>query len=69
MPRCRTARRVAEFHVDSKVQANIDQLAEKANEGLLTEEGRSQYEGAISAADFVALLRLKALKRLGLDSE
>jgi hypothetical protein len=37
-----SACRVAEFHVDSKVQASIDLLAEKANERLLTEEERSR---------------------------
>ena len=62
-----SARRIVEFHVDSKVQASIDELAEKANEGLLSEEERSRYEAAINAADFVALLRLKARKRLGLN--
>jgi hypothetical protein len=60
-----SARRIVEFHIDSKIQASIDKLAEKANEGLLTEDERSRYEAAINAADFVALLRLKALKRLG----
>lgn len=62
-----SARRIAEFHVDAKVQASIDLLAEKANEGLLTEDERSQYEDAINVADFVALLRLKAVKRLELN--
>jgi hypothetical protein len=40
-----SARRVVEFHVDSKIQAGIDLLAEKANEGLWSAEERSPYEG------------------------
>jgi len=57
-------RRIAEFRVDPEVQASIDLLAEKANEGQLSEDERSQYEAAINAADFVSTLRLKVLKRL-----
>lgn len=33
-----SARRVAEFRVDPSVQARVDALAERANEGLLTAE-------------------------------
>jgi hypothetical protein len=42
----------------------VDELAEKANEGMLTEEERSDFEALINAADFIAILKLKAQGRL-----
>jgi hypothetical protein len=39
-----SARRVAEFQVDERVQARVATLAERANEGLLSEEERAEYE-------------------------
>jgi hypothetical protein len=48
-----SARRVAAFKVDPKVQARVDVLAEPANEGLLTAEERSEYEAFINAAHVI----------------
>jgi len=59
-----SARRVAEFRVPPSVQARFDVLAERANDGLLTEEERALYEAFINAADFVSVLRLKAEQQL-----
>ena len=42
-----SARRVAEFRVAPLVQERIAVLAERANEGLLTEDERSEYEAII----------------------
>jgi hypothetical protein len=47
-------------------RGRIDELAERANEGVLTESERSEYEALINAAEFVSILKLKA--RLQLDS-
>jgi hypothetical protein len=63
-----SVRRIAEFRVDLEVQASIDLLAEKANEGQLSEDERSEYEAAINAVDFVSILYLKALRRLELNA-
>jgi hypothetical protein len=59
-----SARRLAEFRIDPSVQARVDVLAERANEGLLTAEERSEYEALVSTADFITILKLKARRRL-----
>ncbi len=59
-----SARRVAEFRIDERVQAQVATLAEQANEGLLSEEERAEYEAVVNAADFIAILKLKAIRSL-----
>ena len=61
-----SARRVADFQVAPPVQEQIDALAERANEGTLGANERSEYEALVNAADFISILKLKA--RLCLDS-
>jgi hypothetical protein len=61
-----SARRVADFQVAPPVQERIDALAERANEGTLNANERSEYEALINAADFISILKLKA--RLYLES-
>ena len=39
-------------------------LAEKANEGLITAEERSDYEALINTADLIEILKLKAQRKL-----
>ena len=51
--------------MDPLVQARVDILAERANDGLLTPEERSKYEAYINADDFIAVLKLKAKRLLG----
>ena len=59
-----SAQRVVEFGVTPSVQERIDALAERANEGLLTEQERADYDALINAADFISILKLKARRRL-----
>ena len=59
-----SARRVAEFRIDPGVQARVDLLAVHANEALLTDEERAEYEAFINTADFISILKLKARRRL-----
>ena len=59
-----SAKRVTEYRIDPMVQSRVDVLAEKANEGLLTSEERSEYEAYINADDFIAILKLKARRYL-----
>ena len=54
-----SARRVIALPVSKPVQQKIDTLAERANEGLLGEEERAEYEALINAADFVSILQMK----------
>jgi hypothetical protein len=61
-----SARRVADFQISQPVQERIDALAERANEGILSEGERSEYEALVNVADFISILKLKA--RLHLES-
>ncbi len=62
-----SARRVVELGIDPVVQARVDVLAERANEGLLTPEERAEYEAYINVDDFIAILKMKAERYLLLD--
>jgi hypothetical protein len=42
------------------VQARLDELGEKANEGTLTDAECSEYETYVEAMDVIALLRVKS---------
>jgi hypothetical protein len=59
-----SARRLVAFCVDPPVQARIETLGERANEGNLNAAERSEYEALINAADFIAILKLKARRHL-----
>lgn len=54
------ARRIIALRADAQLQARVEELAEKANFGVLSDEERSEYEQYISFASFVALLQIKA---------
>ena len=62
-----SAQRVVDLQVERPVQERIDELAERANEGTLSDSERSEYEALINAADFISILKLKA--RLSLESK
>ena len=59
-----SARRVAEFRVGPKVEEKIRVLAERANEGLLNENERADYEAIINTADIISILKLKTERHL-----
>ena len=59
-----SARRILEFRIDPAVEARLDILAEKANEGTLSDAERAEYEASINAADFISILKLKAQRHL-----
>ena len=46
------------------MQARIDYLADRANEGLLTEDEREEYAGYLHAIDVIAVLQAKARSQL-----
>jgi hypothetical protein len=60
-----SARRILEFRVDPTVQARLDVLGEKANEGTVSGGERAEYETAINAADLIYILKLKARRQFG----
>ena len=59
-----SARRLVAFRIDPQVLARMEVLGERANEGQLTADERSEYEALINAADFISILRLKARRHL-----
>jgi hypothetical protein len=59
-----SARRILEFRLDPAVQARLDILGDKANEGTLSNDERAEYEAAINAADLISILKLKASRQL-----
>ena len=64
-----SARRLVELRVAPPVQERIDTLAERANEGLLTDDERAEYEALINTADFISILKLKASRHLDSNSK
>jgi hypothetical protein len=59
-----SARRVLALEVSAVVQERVDTLAERANEGLLSDGELAEYDALINAEDFVAILKLKVRRRL-----
>jgi len=54
------ARRIAGLKADDALQSRVDELADKANAGTLTENERSEYEQYVNFSQFVTLLQIKA---------
>ena len=47
-----------------KLQARLDELASKANEGSLTSEEQREYDTYVEALDVIALLRVKSMEKV-----
>jgi hypothetical protein len=62
-----SAKRISELSVEPVVQARVDELAERANEGLITPEERAEYEVYINADDFISTFTMKAKRYHGLN--
>ncbi len=58
------AAKVADMQADEAMQTRIDYLAERSNEGLLTDEEREEYAGYLHAIDVIAVLQAKARSQL-----
>jgi hypothetical protein len=58
------ARELVEFRYDVQTQARISELAEKANEGLLTPQEREQYSLSIEVGDLIGIMIARARKLL-----
>jgi len=54
------AEELAAMQAAPEVQARIDELAEKCNEGELTPEERAEYDAYVDAIDVISLLQAKA---------
>lgn len=58
------ARKLADIRIDSELQAYVDQLATKANDGTITENESAEYKALIDAADLVSVLQIRARRFL-----
>lgn len=58
------ARYLVGLRADLATQARVDELADKANEGLLTREERDEYDAYITANDIIAILQAHARRAL-----
>lgn len=54
------AKRLMELRLNPATQARIDDLAIKANEGLLTPDERAEYADIVEGLDFLGILKAKA---------
>jgi hypothetical protein len=58
------ARRIVDLRADGDVQKALDRLAEKANEGTLSETERAEYDEYLQVFHFVTILQAKARRFL-----
>ena len=56
--------RIAKFQADDEMQARVEYLASRANEGELTAEERLEYESLIEAGDLVATVQAIARRQI-----
>lgn len=54
------AKAIVELRADPELQARMDELAEKCNEGQLTPGERDEYETSSRFGNFIAILQAKA---------
>ena len=67
LTRCFTtdvAERLANIRPDPGTQTRIDELAEKAAEGILSPAEQAEYQGYVEAIDLVSIIQAKARKLL-----
>lgn len=55
-----SARRIIELKADDATQARVDALAEKANQGTLSEDERVEYDRILAAFHLVTILQARA---------
>lgn len=55
---------VVNLRYDSRVQQKLEDLRQKANEGLLSATEKREYETFIEAVDFIAILQAKSRQML-----
>jgi hypothetical protein len=59
-----SARRLLALKADPDLQARVDLLAGRSNQGLLTPEERAEYGNYVTFGTFVAILKSKARQLL-----
>ena len=59
-----SARRVLALRADAKLQARVEDLAERHSQGRLTPQEQAEYGEYVSYSTFVAILKSKARQLL-----
>lgn len=59
-----SARNLLELRADPVAQARVNELADKCNEGQLSDEERVEYESYVLAGDIITILQSKARQLL-----
>lgn len=59
-----SAERLVELQIAPDTKARIEELAQKANEGRLSDVERSEYTEYVEAMDWIAILQNKARESL-----
>ena len=59
---------ILELRIDPEIQARVEVLAERANEGTLTPDERAEYLSYVEAADVLAIFKVKAKHHLETNS-
>jgi hypothetical protein len=54
------ARELIQLRADQRTQQRIDELAEKCNEGTLSEGERAEYERFVQAIHFLGVIQARA---------
>ncbi len=60
--------KVVDLRADAEMQTRIDYLADRANDGLLTDDEREEYSGYLHAIDVITVLQAKARSQLRKES-
>ena len=63
------AREIVELRAHPRDQARIDELADKCNEGELTDAERDEYDDYLRAIHFIGILQRKARRVLANGSQ
>lgn len=58
------ARKIVELRAEPRLQARIDELADKASQGTLSPEEEQDYKNCIEAADIIGIFQAKARRFL-----
>ena len=54
------AQQLVRLQADASIQARVDELADKCNEGLLTADEREEYDAFVTAFEYISLLQAKS---------
>ena len=61
------ARRILAFRIDTSVQARIDDLADRCNEGFLTNSEKAEYEAYVAEISLINIIKAKARRVLSAE--